>query len=191
MTAQWLWSVILIGILATRGEVKAAPDSTLIPFAMEDQFKQAHADSSFRGFTLVVLVANKGGSKYSRLWSPALRDSLLSWSLADDVKLLGVADMAGVPFFIKGLVRGKLPKNPKDWMLLDWKGRFADAYACTDDTCNVLIFDAQSQLKHRLEVGAVTTAQLDSIRSLVVALRGSPPSQPADSVDTVSPASVR
>jgi hypothetical protein len=191
MTQRWLWAVFLIGTLVTRGEAKEAPDSTLIPFQMEDQFKQPYTDSAFRGVTLVVLVANKGGSKYSRLWSPALRDSLLSWSLADDVKLLGVADMAGVPFFLKGLVRGKLPKDPKDWMLLDWKGRFADAYACEDDTCNVLIFDAQSRLRHRLEVGAVTSAELDSIRSLVVALRGSPPSQPADSIDTVLLETVR
>jgi hypothetical protein len=189
MTRRWWWAVCLGLILVTRGAVKAAPDSTLIQFEMEDQFKQVHRDSSFRGSTLVVLVANKGGSKYSRQWSPALRDSLAAWSWGEEVKLLGVAHMAGVPFFLKGMVKGKLSKEPKNWMLLDWKGTFYKAYACREDTCNVLLFDSAGVLRHRLEVGPLATAPLDSIRSLISAVLK--PEAPAAGPEATGPLDLR
>jgi len=141
---------------------------------MEDQFKQVHTDSSFRDTALLVLVANKGGSKYSRKWSPALRDSLVSWQLNDRVNLLGVATMKGVPFFLKGMVKGKLPKEPKDWMLLDWKGEFAKAYECKGDTCHVLIFDTRGWLRHRLTVGEVASSEMTAIQDQLKLVIGSP-----------------
>lgn len=170
------WAVAFVACLSI-GKARAA-DSSLISFEMEDQFKQVHSDSAFRGAPVIVLVANKGGSKYSRQWSPALRDSLVAWSWTD-VKVLGVAHMAGVPFFLKGMVKGKLPKEPAKWMLLDWKGKFYKAYECTKDTCNVLLFDAESRLRFRLDVGPLAPAPLDSVRALVSRIR----SEAAESAD--------
>lgn len=169
---RWLCAVSLGTSVVICGVAGAAADSTLISFSMEDQFKQAHTDSAFRDAALLVLVANKGGSKYSRKWSPALRDSLVSWQLHEPVKLLGVATMKGVPFFLKGMVKGKLPKEPKDWMLLDWKGEFAKSYECKGDTCHVLIFDSQSFLRHRLTVGEVASSEMTAIQNLLRQVTG-------------------
>lgn len=172
---------------ATEKEAHTA-DSTLIPFAMQDQFKQEYSDVTFRDTALLVLVANKGGSKYSRKWSPALRDSLVAWSLESRVNLLGVATMKGVPFFLKGMVKGKLPKDPKEWMLLDWKGDFAKAYECAGDTCHVLIFDRQSLLRHQLAVGVVTPEDMTKIRGLLEEVSGGTvPSAPAEPSSAESP----
>lgn len=177
MKTRWFWPFCLGLILAgVRGTAHAA-DSTFISFAMQDQFKQTHVDSSFRGSTLVVLVANKGGSQYSRKWSRALRDSLSVWSWQNQVTVVGVAHMKGVPFFLKGFVKGKLPKDPKDWLLLDWEGAFFKAYELPGDTCNVLLFDVQGRLRDKFAVGAVLPGTMDSVRSLVGELlpAGAPP----------------
>lgn len=158
---------VLASLCILRVSSARAADSTLIQFEMEDQFKQVHTDSAFRGSGLVVLVADKGGKMYSRAWSPALRDSMAAWSWSDQVNVVGVAHMSGVPFFLKGMIKGKLPKEPNKWMLLDWKGKFYKAYECAEDTCNVLLFDARGELRHRLEVGPLEPASMDSIRGLI------------------------
>lgn len=158
---------VLAGLCILQFVPARAADSTLIQFEMQDQFKTVYTDSTFRGEALVVLVADKGGKLYSRAWSPALRDSMVAWSWADQVKVVGVAHMKGVPFFLKGMIRGKLPKEPKKWMLLDWDGKFYGSYACTEDTCNVLLFDRTGSLRHRLVVGPVAQAPMDSIHGLI------------------------
>lgn len=167
MKTRWLWSLCIALLVMGYIDTAQAGDSTFIAFEMQDQFKQTHVDSSFRGSTLVVLVANKGGSQYSRKWSRALRDSLDVWTWKDRVTVLGVAHLSGVPFFLKGFVKGKLPKDPLDWLLLDWKGQFFKAYELPGDTCNVLLFDTGGSLRQKFAVGPVSEGMIDSVRYLV------------------------
>ncbi len=167
MKRLWTWPLCATLLIAGTRDTAVAADSTLIAFELQDQFKQIHVDSTFRGSTLVVLVANKGGSLYSRKWSRTLRDSLAVWSWTDRVTVLGVAHMSGVPFFLKGFVKGKLPKDPKDWLLLDWKGQFFKSYELSGDTCNVLLFDVEGRLRQKFAVGPVASGTLDSVRNLV------------------------
>lgn len=57
--------------------------------------------------------------------------------------------MRGVPLFLKGYVRKKFPRDQEKWVLMDWKGRFAKAYAWTPQESNILIFDRGGALVHR------------------------------------------
>jgi predicted transcriptional regulator len=53
-----------------------------------------------------------------------------------------------VPFFVKGVVRGKFPQNPDQWVLMDWKGVVAKAYDFAPKSANVLVFAPDGALVH-------------------------------------------
>ena len=163
-----------------------AKESTLIEFKIKDQFKKEYTDAQFRGVPLCVLIANKGGSAFSRVWSPAIRDSLDVMGLGGAVNVLGVADMRGVPFFLKGLVRGKLPKEPDKWMLVDWKGKFAKAYHCVKDSCNILLFDDDASLAREFVVAELNEAAMSPVLAGLNELVGPADVEPLSPSDTSS-----
>jgi len=43
-------------------------------------------------------------------------------------------------------VKGKFPKEPEKWALVDWKGEFAKRYGWTKDEANILVFGAAGRL---------------------------------------------
>ena len=139
--------LLTLVILATPANAQA-PDSTLIHFEIEDQFKQKHTEKQFYGQVTVFICSDRGGSKFNELWAKAIEDTLIELSAVDQVSITGVANLRGVPFFLKGFIRGKFPKEKEARALMDWKGQFAKAYQLTKNECNVLIFDPQGILKH-------------------------------------------
>jgi len=124
-------------------------DSTLIRFTMEDQFGNEYTEQSWSDSTLVFFCSDRGGSKYNEVWAKALWDSLHSSGRAKSVRFIGLSDVSGVPFFLKGFVRGKFPEDTGKWVLMDWDGVFADAYHFREDACNILIFDSGGRLIHK------------------------------------------
>ncbi|MCI0618780.1 hypothetical protein L0244_37880 [bacterium] len=126
-----------------------AQDSTLIAFKIEDQFDQAHSDQDYRESIVIIIGSDKNGSKYNGVWSKAIRDSLKQEMNFARIKFLNVADVRSVPFFIKGFVKGKFPKEKERWVLLDWKGRLAKAYNFVSEACNIVIFDRNGVLVYK------------------------------------------
>lgn len=126
-----------------------AQDSTFFDFRLEDQFKREYTDDQFRGRVVVVIGSDKEGSQYNELWTKAILDSIEDRSEFDKIALLGVADLRGVPFFLKGYVRGRFPEDRDKWALLDWKGLFAEAYDFVEEESNILVFDTQGRLVYR------------------------------------------
>ena len=126
-----------------------ALESSLISFKVKDQFDRVYTDWQFRGSILIIIGSDKDGSKYNEIWTQAIYDSLKAEENFDRVKFLGVADVRGVPFFLKGYVRGKFPKDDEKWVLLDWKRAFAKAYEFEPEMSNVAIFDQRGALAHR------------------------------------------
>ena len=56
-----------------------------------------------------------------------------------------------MPFFVKGSVKKKFPREPENWVLLDWKGTFAKAYELKEDVCNILLLDRDGRIVRRTE----------------------------------------
>ncbi len=114
-------------------------DSTLIAFTFRDQFNNIYTRDDFAGHILIVVGSDREGSPFNELWSFAIYDSLKKYSLNDSVRFLPVADVRGVPFFLKGMVKSKFPREKKRWILLDWKGLFAKAYRFIAGSSNILL----------------------------------------------------
>ncbi|NNM32235.1 MAG: hypothetical protein HKO53_04180 [Gemmatimonadetes bacterium] len=152
-----------------------APDpSQLIEFRMKDQFKNEHTDEPYRTGVVLLIGSDKGGSEYNTRWGEAIHNRMLGVPGMDDIKILAVADVRGVPFFMKGYVRGKFPKEPEKWALTDWKGRFAQTYHWEKDSSNIMVFvDGELRLKVAArEVESEIMGQV--VESLREALAGRP-----------------
>jgi len=127
-------------VLMLLPSIASAECIELIEFEIEDQFKEKHTREELLGQTTILVWADRHGSKLLDPWSEALEESL-----ADiDVQVKPLAHVKGVPGWIPGLkgkIRGKFSKDPAEWALMDWKGKFAEAYDTTEDTVNLLVFD--------------------------------------------------
>ena len=140
-------ALILLCLLCLPARSETA--DTLIEFKIEDQFEVEHGSDDYAGKVTLLIGSDKDGAEFNRLWGAALDDSLDGEPGWEETMSLPVANMKGVPFFLKGFIRGKFPQDPEIWVLLDWKGEFAEAYGFTPKASNILIFDADGALVYR------------------------------------------
>ena len=149
----------------------AAQEATLIDFLIKDQFHHFHSDEDYAGQIVVVIGSDKDGSNYNSLWGQAIHDELVDEPGYEAIQFLPVADVRGVPFFLKGHVRKKFPRDPAKWALVDWKGRFAKAYAWKPACSNIVVFDrtgGRVHQAHGTEVDASTLRQItDGLRPMI------------------------
>ncbi len=127
-------------------QVGVPEESDLISFKLKDQFDRVYSDNDFENKILIVVGSDKTGSQYNREWIDAILDSLKKGDGLQDVRFLGVADLRGVPFFLKGYVKGKFPDQKSRWVLMDWDGKFAKHYQFKADVCNIAIINRKDRL---------------------------------------------
>lgn len=170
-----LWTLPALGVLvwtwAMPGSMCHAQSTTLVGFEIEDQFGLLHTDSDVRGALLLVVGADQKGSSYQGDWVGALRDSTRTGDGASDVQLVEVADLRGVPFFLKGSVKRKFPTDRRLWVLMDWKGAFARAYGFESQKCNVLLFDRAGNMRYRIAAQQFDGGALEEIVAAIDAAR--------------------
>lgn len=140
-----------------------AQGSALIDFEMTDQFDRPYRDSDYRGRILYVIGSDKGGSRFNGAWARAIFEALEQEHAAGDVASFGLADLRGVPFFIKGLVKGKFPQEEEKWVVMDWKGRFSKAYGFEPGSSNILVFAPDGRLVHQAHGREVERQILEGI----------------------------
>jgi len=137
----------------------------LISFRIKDQFDYLHTDGRYRNSVLLITWADRKGSEYLGDWNRALADSLGEEVRTYRLRMLSVAHVKGVPFFIKGKIKNSFKQDTDKPVLLDWGGEFAEAYTCQPDHCNLLIFDRSGLFVASYAVTAVDS----SFRAEVVA----------------------
>lgn len=141
--------VVFLVIFFSPGRI-FSKDSTLIPFTLKDQFERVYTREDFLGKILLVVGSDKEGSSFNRLWGKAIHDSLKKYQLNWDVQFLPVADVQGVPFFLKGYVKGKFPREKKSWILMDWQGLFTRAYEFTPGATNILLIRGDGRVAYQM-----------------------------------------
>jgi hypothetical protein len=156
----WVWAA-----------APAAKETRLIDFEIQDQFHRVHRTTDYVGRVLVVVGSGKGGREFNTPWGHAIHDSLSAELERADVVFIPVADVRGVPFFLKGRVRRKFPRENRKWALVDWKGRFAQAYDWNPKACNVLVFGRDGSLVYQMYGRELESKKLqaviNSIRNLL------------------------
>ena len=156
-----------VGILLFAISTAVAQPDRLIPFQIKDQFDRKYTEQHFLGKVVVLVGSDRDGSPFNEIWAVAIRDSLKDHEYFDKLFFAGLSDLRGVPFFLKGFVRGKFPKEKQRWVLMDWKGKIPQAYGFRKQASNVLVFDAEGKLVHRTSGREPEQAKLDAILAVL------------------------
>ena len=186
--ARFFWSrveavaglVLLISLAQGISAEEKAPAVPLFDFAISDQFGRTHRHTDYVGKVLVVIGSDKDGSKFNGAWNSAIDDALKSHANYARVAYLPVADTRGVPFFIKPFVRRKFSKDKKEWVVLDWKGRFAKTYSYEPGSCNILVFDTTRRLVHRAHGTELNPVKVKEIALTVRRILSKPTHPPSN-----------
>jgi len=157
--------VAIVGVASVESQ-----DTLFIDFKIKDQFDRVHMDEDYAGQSVVIVGFDRKGSDYRDRWVAELRDSLRDTTGTTRASVLPVGTLRGVPFFLKGFLKGKFPKEDERWMLLDWKGAFTKAYRFASDSCSFLVFDAEKRLRCR---SAATEMDYDVMVDLLQCVRES------------------
>jgi hypothetical protein len=179
--------VVLIGhmVLALAGAALAiASDSTLVDFALEDQFEQVHRRADFAGKILIVVGSDADGSSFNERWSKAIYDSLRDEPVIERIAIIGLADTRSAPSFMRWYVRRHFPNDRRKPVMLDWDGVFAERYDFVPGSCNILVFTPAYRLVHRahgreLEPGKLG-AIVESVRGVTVGSSGADDTERTD-----------
>ncbi len=162
-------SIVVLTILGlVFGSPSHAEERELLDFELEDQFKNVHRSSDIEGNIVLLIGSDRGGSQFNGTWGKAIHDSLSDHPRYDQISHLAYADLRGVPFFVKGVVRGKFPQDPDRWVLMDWKGVIAKTYDYVPKASNVLVFARDGALVHH---ASGREPDEETVREVVNALR--------------------
>jgi hypothetical protein len=150
----------------------AAQARELIEFEIEDQFKVKHTDAEFRGRVLVLVGGGRKGSEHAPDWRAAISDGAGDAIESGELLIVSYADTRGVPFFLKGTIRGYFPQDPELLTLVDWKGQLAEAYSLDPDVATLLVFGRDDRLVSRVSGTEVEPAQVEALLGVLRDLLG-------------------
>jgi hypothetical protein len=153
---------------AFAADAAPAAADTLVAFRIKDQFDRLHTDARFRGMPLLVAWGDRAGNDFRKLWSPVLTDSLAEDVAGYRLKVVAAAHAKGVPFFVKGKIKGSFPKDRDQWVLVDWDGVLDAAYAPVPERCNLLLFGRDGRLLRRWDVAEPSP---DDVAEVLAAVR--------------------
>jgi hypothetical protein len=160
-------TALLVLFFVLAAPVAYAEDSGLLPFELKDQFNQKYTEKNFLGKVSVWIGSDRDGSVYNPMWGEALNQSVQDLELAEAVHFVGVADLRGVPFFLKGFVRGKFPQKKERWVLMDWQGVFSKKYSFQAGVSNILVFSSTGDLVYRTTGEEPDKVKVDSIAGYI------------------------
>lgn len=162
----FLISISLFPYGGPRGS--SAPLNRIIDFELKDQFDRTYRDEDYLGNTFLVIGSDKKGREFNPKWALAIKRSLESNSRFKDIKILRLANMKGVPRFIRKMVTGKFPKEKSEWVALDWDGIFAKSYAWHKHVSNIMVFDKEGKLIYQTTGEKPEGHKVDKIKGIIL-----------------------
>ncbi|MBL7976215.1 MAG: redoxin domain-containing protein [Candidatus Kapabacteria bacterium] len=114
-----------------------------ISFTVKDQFEKEWKWEQFKGKNVLLFICDKDGRAYADAWVKPLRAAF-----GNQCEYVAIGDMSGVPFFIKGFVKGKIRDGMPQPLLLDWDGDIVEYYNCKEDVMNVVMVDKTNTIRY-------------------------------------------
>lgn len=142
----------------------------LITFKMEDQFENMYSSDDYKGKMVIVITSDREGSDYNKVWGKTLNDSLTAnKKKLGTIPILAVANLEAVPYLMRSIVQSFFPDNPKNKIIMDWEGKFAQAYNVAAAKSNILLFDKEHKLITHLKVTTFNQEKFNHLYQLVKA----------------------
>jgi cytochrome oxidase Cu insertion factor (SCO1/SenC/PrrC family) len=138
-----LFSLLFLLLLSVVVKGEQALINTKAPeFVLFDQYDRQYSLQSFAGRPLVLIASDKKGEEQNRRWVASIRKKY-----GKGVRILGVADVRTVPFFLKGRIRNDFKKDTNS-ILLDWQGNFFKSYGLAKGVSNVVLIDSSGYVRY-------------------------------------------
>lgn len=139
---------------------------SVVQFRLPDQFGRVYDAAEYRGRRFYVVAAGSGGRSAATAWGTMLPRALAAGAdpapAADTLPapVVLVADLRGVPRWLRGLVRGRFPHARRDAVLLDWTGALAVQLALDPARCTVVAVSPAGRPMLRLTTLSADTAEV-------------------------------
>ncbi len=139
---KYIFPVFLLVLsLFTTAAAQTALNAKAPDFELSDQNERVHTLHSHAGRTIVLLASDRDGASQTREWGV-----LLTRKYGDRIKLVRIADVRTVPFFMKKKVREDFKKDANP-ILLDWNGSVFGSYGMKNKVANVALIDGKGSLR--------------------------------------------
>jgi hypothetical protein len=132
-------------------------DAGAVVFRLRDQFGHVHDAADFRGRTLLLVAAARGGRDVGTAWVQTLRALTVDTGAVVTPPVVAVADLRGVPWLLRRIVRAEFPNDVRQPVLLDWDGSLARRLELDRERCTVLLVDHEGRVVRRITPAAVDT----------------------------------
>ncbi|MFO1477516.1 MAG: hypothetical protein U1F98_12795 [Verrucomicrobiota bacterium] len=128
---------------------------------LEDQFGQKQTLTFPATNVTVLTIADREGSKQVGEWAQTL-----DARFGSRIRLAGIADTHGAPWFVKGRILSSLKKTYKHPVMIDWEGAVTSKFRCVPDAVNIFVFTPQGELAARCD-GPMKPESLQAIVAAV------------------------
>lgn len=142
-------------------------------FQLEDQSLVSHVVEFPRQRPLYIVAATRAGLSQVSPWvKPVVKQ------FGEEVEILGLADVRGIPSMFHGMVRAKIRDGTKWPVLMDWKASLIPALCSPEFTTEVLVIQQNGEVRMRIE-GQASPDTLERVKqelqSLILGSAGKPP----------------
>lgn len=152
-------AAVVLGALFVLGGRLSGADEThcLRSFDLADQFGTRHSVRFPRERSILLLVGDRKGAEEVDGWIEPLK---ARWGKIADI--LGVADVNGVPRFVRGRLTDSIRKSRPKPVMLDFEGVVTKVLSCRAKTANVFVVDPSGRVVARV-TGPTSEAGLSTL----------------------------
>lgn len=156
---------VVAGEREAEGQGKRLSDNAvrLKDITLADQYEKLHTYHFPLKQPMVLLVADRKGYEALTPWVEALRHPA-----GRDAAIVGIADVRGVPGFLRGKVRRKFQADQTYSILLDWDGDILNRLKPEKAIPNVFLISSEGKVLLQLS-GEATAERLQRLRSHLAA----------------------
>lgn len=143
------------------GESPKLPTHAPASLELPDQY-DAPQRLAFPATNVVVLtIADKKGAKQIDGWVTALKSRY-----AGRIELRGLADVGGVPGFLRGKVRKHFKETRTYPVMMDWSGNVCAQFGYKKDVANILLLGRDGTIHARFTGAATPAAIAEAVTAL-------------------------
>lgn len=148
---------------ATRAASRGAKVPEQLPaYRLLDQFNRLVTDSSISRRASIIIVAGRNGAAAAERWTQRIRAALTP----SGPTVIAVADLAGAPRLLRGLIRGMFPKDSSAGVALDWDGIIGRPVRGDRAPLVVAVYGADGRLREWMSL-STKTEDLATLQRLV------------------------
>jgi len=145
------------------GEAPKVPARAPAPLELRDQYDSPQRLAFPSANVVVLTIADKTGSEQIDGWVTALKARY-----GGRIELRGLADVAGVPGFLRGMVRKRFQETCPYPVMMDWSGNVCSQFGFQPGVANVFVMGRDGAI----QMSFAGSAREPALKRLYAAIDG-------------------